>query len=319
MVNLLREAGHFEEALTTAERMKDHSRKAGSGRWTQLRDEVWRLQILNEMGRYEEVLTPVQTRREEMQGWQQPKDEIESMSPWNVMEGILDTGREAALRLQRWEEALSLNDESGRVKVSRGATKLDVARARFNDHAPLLRLKRYSEARSLLYQCLAVFESDGGSVELGAVHSSIARLESDLQHLPEAIRHERAALRYRYSVLSPVDCALSHFNLANRLMRSNAHSREAVGHRLASALIRYQMNHGNLPNTIRAVRQQVAQVSPGDVPASFDQLCDLVEQTEGVRFRELFARLPQRAASGDEALHAVFAMAQTPEEAPEIL
>ena len=54
------------------------------------------------------------------------------------------------------------------------------------------------------------------------------------------------------------------------------------------------------------------------MPASFDQVCDLVEQTEGVRFRELFSRLPQRAASGDEALQAVLAMAQTPEEEPEM-
>lgn len=35
-----------------------------------------------------------------------------------------------------------------------------------------------------------------------------------------------------------------------------------------------------------------------------------MEQVEGVRFRELFARLPQRAASGDEALQKVIAMAQ---------
>jgi tetratricopeptide (TPR) repeat protein len=309
LVNWLRESGHLEEALTTAERRKDYSRKAGLGRWTQLADEVFRLQILNEMGRHEEVLTTVQTRREAIRKWPESSDENESVNPWNVSETLLDTGRQAAKELQRWEEALSLNAENVTLKLSRGATKLEVARTRYNDYSPLLRLQRLAEARSLLYQCLTVFESDGGGVELGAVHIAIADLEYYLQHLPEAVRHASAALRYGYSVLSPSVCAIRHFNLGVYLLSSNAHSREALAHRLASTLIRYQMNHGDLPNNIQVLRNELAQVSPADVPASFDQVCDLVEQTEGVRFRDLFSRLPQRAASGNKALQAVLAMA----------
>jgi hypothetical protein len=217
------------------------------------------------------------------------------------------------MRLERWEEVLSLNAEILKVKVERGATKLEVARTRYNDYGPLLRLQRYGEARSLLYHCLAVYESDGGNAQLGRVHSAIADLEDKLQHFPEAVQHSCAALRYGYSVLSPSDCAVSHFNLANYLMRSDADAREALAHRLASALIRYQMNEGRLPNTLRAVREDLAEVSPPDVPASFDEVCALVEQTEGVRFRELFARLPQRASSGDEALQAVLEMARADE------
>jgi hypothetical protein len=193
-----------------------------------------------------------------------------------------------------------------------------VARTRFNDYGPLLRLKQYGEARRLLYGCLAVFESDGSSAQIGMVHTAIADLEDDLEHFPEAVRHESAALRYTYSILSPNDCAGRHFNLAIYLMRNNAHSREALAHCLAASLIRYQMNHGKLPDNIHAVRQDLAQLNAIDVPASFDEVCDLVEQTEGVRFRELFLRLPKRAASGDEALQAVLAMARTAEEEPEM-
>ena len=86
-----------------------------------------------------------------------------------------------------------------------------------------------------------------------------------------------------------------------------------MAHRLASALIRYQMNDGEMPNTLGVLREDLAEVSPSDVPANFDQVCALVEQTEGVRFRELFSRLPQRAASGDEALRAVHEMARVAE------
>jgi tetratricopeptide (TPR) repeat protein len=317
LTNLLRASGHVEKALTTVERLKDHTRKAGLGRWTQLADEGDRLAILNELGRHEEVLITVQARLEEIRLWPKSSGEDETVSPWNVVEWLLETGRAAASYLERWEDALSLNAEAVKVKVDRGATKLIVARARHNDYHPLLRLQRYGQARSLLYNCLAVFESDGGSDELGRVHMAIADLEDTLQHFPEAVRHENAALRYIYSVLSR-NSANAHFNLAIYLWKSNPHGREALAHRLASVLIYYQMNHGFLPRSLRTVTEHLAQVSPSDVPASFDEVCDLVEQTEGVRFRELFSRLPQRAASGDEALQAVLAMARATEAAPEM-
>jgi hypothetical protein len=37
-------------------------------------------------------------------------------------------------------------------------------------------------------------------------------------------------------------------------------------------------------------------------PEYADELAGIVEQVEGVRFRELFERLPRRAKDGDEAL-----------------
>jgi hypothetical protein len=78
-------------------------------------------------------------------------------------------------------------------------------------------------------------------------------------------------------------------------------------------LISYQTNAGELPRSLNAVRLHLALVSPSGPPATFDELCGLVEQTEGVRFRDLFSRLPQRAASGDEALRTVLEMARAPE------
>lgn len=218
----------------------------------------------------------------------------------------MNTGYNAASHLKRWEDALSLNDETIQVTVSRSATSLEVARTRYNDYFPLLSLERFGEAQSLLHRCLTVFESEGSSVELGAVHSALADLEGKLRHPEEAVRHENTSLRYRYSVGQPGDCAISHFNLANSLIRTNADARVALAHRLASALIRYQTNEGLLTSTIDALRRQL-----GDSPPSFDELCTLVEQTEGVHFRDLFAHLPQRAASGDEALRAVLDLARS--------
>lgn len=209
-----------------------------------------------------------------------------------------------------------MNEEVIQVTVSRGATALEVARTRFNDYAPLLPLQRYSDARTLLHRSLAVFESAGDTEDLGNVHSALANLEDELQHFQEAVRHESASLRLEYSALLPQKCAISHHNLAIYLTRTNADARLALAHGLASVLISYQTNDGELPGRLNAVRLHLARVSPSDPPASFDELCRLVEQTEGVHFRELFSRLPQRAASGDEALRTVLEMARAPEPPP---
>src|ERR1019366_4203080 len=112
---------------------------AGLGPWTQLADEVSRLQILNALGRHEEVLAAVEARREEMKGMPESRGENETIEPWQAKEALLNTGLEAASGLERWQEVLSLNQEMIQAKVSRGATALEVARVRFNNNGPLLR------------------------------------------------------------------------------------------------------------------------------------------------------------------------------------
>jgi tetratricopeptide (TPR) repeat protein len=310
LANLLWRAGYVEEALATVDRGKEHIRNAELGQWTLLANEIQRLQILSALERHEEVLAAVQTWREQMKGWLETHAGNETVVPWNVREALLNAGAMAALRLGQWQEVLSLNEEIIQAKVSRGATPLEVARARYNDHDSLLALKRYGEARSRLFECLAVFELSGDTDELGLIHGAIADLEDDLQHFEEAVRHESAALGFIYSDLQPKACAIGHYNLANYLFRAGADPQVALAHRLAGALIFYQANDVDLLNNLHAVRRDIARASP---PASFDQLCRLVEQTEGVRFSELFPRLPRRAASGDEALRTVLEMADAAE------
>lgn len=310
LTNLLREAGHLEEALTTAERMKDHTRKAGLGQWTQLGDEVRRLQILNAIGRHEEALTALKTWRDEMRSWPELSDEDDAAQPWHVKDVLLHTGYASALDLERWQEALSLNEEAVQARVSRGATALEVAQTQYNNYGPLLKRQRPDQARSVLHQCLTVFESAGGNEDLGRIHSALAHVEHEVQHFPQAVRHECMALRFRYLSRLPNGCAVSHFNLATYLTRTSEDALVALAHRLAGVLIYYQTYDGKLPGRLDTLRRHLASVTPADPPANFDELCRLVEQTDGVRFRDLFSRLPQRAASGDEALRTVLKMAR---------
>jgi hypothetical protein len=87
-------------------------------------------------------------------------------------------------------------------------------------------------------------------------------------------------------------------------------------------LIFYQTAHGQMGRVANSLRRYLAELGPRALPSNFDELCELVDQTEGVHFRDLFSRLPQRAASGDEALQKVLEMARAPEgesEIPEFL
>ena len=66
LINLLRDTGRAEEALGLVETKKEATRQAGLGPWTQLLDEVRRLQLLADLGRYDEVLAEVEALRPRM-------------------------------------------------------------------------------------------------------------------------------------------------------------------------------------------------------------------------------------------------------------
>jgi hypothetical protein len=67
-----------------------------------------------------------------------------------------------------------------------------------------------------------------------------------------------------------------------------------------------------LTGTLQALSQHLASFSPDPppLPGNFDELSEIVERVEGVRFRELFSRLPtENASTGDEALQKVLELA----------
>jgi tetratricopeptide (TPR) repeat protein len=102
LFNVLLQTGRFEEALKLAEEKKDYTRQAGLGPWAQLLDEGQRLQALNSLGRYEEVLQAVEDLRVQMRSLPESKQE-ESATSWNVKEATLSTGLEAAMRSEKYE------------------------------------------------------------------------------------------------------------------------------------------------------------------------------------------------------------------------
>ena len=78
----------------------------------------------------------------------------------------------------------------------RQAPAADIARTRFNDHWPLLRLGRTEEALAILLEVRQVFEDAHDIQALGATLSGLAEAEDQRGHGDAAVRLERDALRY---------------------------------------------------------------------------------------------------------------------------
>lgn len=315
LFNILRQTGRFEEALRLAEEKKTYTRKAGLGPWTQLLDEGQRLQVLNNMGRYEEVLRAVEDLGEQMKNLPEKSDQVETATSWNVREAMLDTGQTAAMRLNKHEIALELNAAAINVKRSRGATELELAQSSFNDYKPLLSLKHYDEAESLLSACREVFEKERSVQGLGVVFSALADLVDKLGQKDQAISFEETALRYKYIFGEPESISISHHNLAIYLRETG--SKSALDHRLAGAIIRFQISSGMLASSLAGLAMNLDQFGPEALPESFDQLCHRVEEVDGVRFRELWARLPKRAEDGDQLLKDLIEAAWPRNEMPD--
>jgi tetratricopeptide (TPR) repeat protein len=303
LVDLLRKAGRLDDALALAEQKQTYTRRADLGPWTQLLDEAQRLQILDGLGRSQEVLDRVAELQQTMAGLPEHPAANEQSDPLNVREVVLGIGRTAARNLNRWEEALALNAEQLAAMRRRDALALEVARSAFNDYASLLRLGRLHEARQLLLACRDVFDNEHDVGALGKTLSALADLEDELGHRNEAIRLGQDALRYGYLAGDPAGVAVRHFNLANYLQQAGRDPATTLAHRLACAVVEFQMGSGGLAMTVRRLARDLASLEHvPPVAGSFAALCALVEQVPGVRLAALVQRLPTRAADGEAAL-----------------
>ncbi len=307
-MTILRDTGHFEEALELVEEIKDYTSQAGLGPWSQLGDEARRLQALFFLGRYEEVLQAVEEIRVQMRSLPERGDQNETIQPWNVRESILNIGERAATLSGKYEKALELNAENVGRKKSRGATDLELARFQFNDYGPLLGLEHYDETGELLWECKEVFEREKDILYLGRVFIALADLQYRMGQTDQAIKFGETALRYIYQTDNTEDASISHDNLANSLAKAG--SDKVLAHCLAAGIINYLTSSGGLTLTLQNLSIHLSKLGSQALPSSFDQLCRIVEEVAGVRFRELFIRLAGPEADGDQVMQKVIEMAR---------
>ncbi|SDL49938.1 CHAT domain-containing protein [Geodermatophilus siccatus] len=312
LANLLTGRGRYAEALATVDRMAELTRLAGLGPWSQLGRAGRRLQLLGIIGDPQPVLDEVQRLRERMHQLPDQRGDDEAVDPWNVREGILDTGRQAAGDLGRWQEALDLNAELLDSKRRRGAGEYELAYAGFNDYGPLLELGRLSEADRLLRACQDQFEQAGDTGMLGKVLSARADRADRQGHREAAIRLEEIALRFKYAAGDTETIAVSHYNLANYQQRSGTAPGVWLAHRLAATLLDRLTGASGLQDDLRTLARELTDpATTAALPRTVDQVRDAVEQVEGVRLGDLLGALQPDADHQQAALDEIIHTART--------
>lgn len=301
--------GRLRKALDLADTLPDYIRDAGHGPWTQLQVQARRLQILRLLGEDEQVLQQVSDLREQMTALPDPPEPTDgTITTWNVREVVLEIGVFAAGRLKRWQQALDLNAEIQVSQQARGASPQVLAQTRFNSYGPLLRSDHIKEARDVLINCRAVFETANEIRMLGRTLSALADVEDELGHLSRAIELETDGLRYTYLTGDPVAIASSHNNLGHYLRRDNHDPRLAWAHNLADAVICYQTGDGTLTTSLQNVAR-LLDLHPAAQPATIMDVCALVERIDGVHFTQLLTQLPQQAPDPQTAMDDVLQLA----------
>ena len=310
LINQYRNAGRYEEALTLTDQMDHSARAAGRGPWTQLAADGLRLQIHMLQGHHRQVLDAVEQLRQKMATLPDPPDQPEAVQPWNVREGILDVGMFAARDLGLSQRALDLNAEQLVSMRARGATDREIAWSRFNDYGPLRALGRLAEARTLLLSCKAVDEAHHDIGSLSKTLAALADTEDGLGHGQAAISLQRDALRLSYTTADVDAIGVCHNNLAGYLDRYTQETAEVWAHRLAAAVIAYQTASGMLAGRLSALARLMQRADTTSPPESFDQVCAIVDQIDGVHLADLVSRLPHRAPDGQAAITETLSLAE---------
>lgn len=128
-----------------------------------------------------------------------------------------------------------------------------------------------------------------------------------------SVRVQEQALRNAYQADDPNRCAVHHLNLSNHLRHAGAVPAVYLCHLTAGVVLCFQTGSDLLIDSLGQLALAFAEYAPKrpPTPETFDELCDLVEAVDGVRFRAMVADLRgERGADGDEAFHAVLGMAR---------
>jgi len=289
-------AGRFDEALQLGEQAIGYSRRAGLGPWTQLLDEVRRLQVLNFMGQPGKAIAEVRRLRAYMEtlpatSWQPEKENVPA---WSPREELLGTGREAALKLELWDEALELNAAAVASMWARGAPEAEIARARFSDYGPMIMLGRVDEALGMLRECRQVFEQAGDIAMLGKNFGALAAVEANRDHGDVAVDLAREGLRYTYLAGDVDNIRISHHNLGEYLRDLAGQPGTALAHHLAAALLGAATGtEGAEDDSALAAAEDLKADSDTPVPADVPDLCRRVAAVPGVDLNRLIAGLEQ--------------------------
>jgi tetratricopeptide (TPR) repeat protein len=310
---LLELSGRFTEALEVAEQMLEYTQRGKLDTWVELMSERMRLQILCNMKFSDKnLIEQLGALYDRMATTPDDEEKQSIVRPYHEREMTLRLMGNVAVRLEDWQTGLELMTLVANSKQARGASPLETAQPLTTIADCLIQLHKYDEAKEMLLYCKSIFEQAKSLQDLSMTFNALGTLEFLLEHWAQANTHKENALRYTYLLGNPQLIANGHFNLALTLNRVEPESPKAIAHRLAACIIDLQISSGGLELSISRLVKDMRgfATQAASAPASFDSLCEMVEETEGVRFRELFDELPTRYSTGDEAQAEVLRLAQ---------
>jgi hypothetical protein len=307
LVTLLRDQGRLGEALTQAGQKIEHTHRAGFGLWTLLSDHGRRLQILHLLGHHQQVLNDLPTLRTQMAQLPDHPASNDRVNPENARQGILDIGRLSAMALQRWHDALDLNQDIVNTQRRFGANPEQIARTRFHDYLPLRHLARLTEADHLLRDCQNAFDPTGDITQLAVIYAARADLAHTRNHPADAIEFQRTSLRLCYLHPDPHHISTAHHHLANYLSRAAADPAEQRAHRLTTALLHHLT--GNTPeltttlNTlINELRTHTSDPNAPKLPATLPEITHLIDTDDQIHLGDLLTALCPNPTTAEHAL-----------------
>ena len=281
-----------------------YTRQAGLGPWTLAGTEVRRLQVLNAMGHASQVFAEIHRLHAHMRTLPAVPGQDESMDPWDVRETLMYTAREAALRLERWDETLTFSSVLTASLTQRHASAADIARARFPDYNALLRLGRTGEALDLLLSCRQAFQDSRDIEMLGGTLGALANVEHQRGHGDAAVRLERDALRYEYLTGNVPDIAVTYRNLGTYLHMHARQPASALASHLTAALIHALAGIGGADESARNAAIGLRALSPSAVPpATIPDLCRQLGDIPGTDPARLIARLSPDPETAERTLY----------------
>jgi tetratricopeptide (TPR) repeat protein len=313
MITLLRSSGRLKDALAASNRQARYSKLARLERWNQISYIGSKLQIMNDLGENSKVLRRVVKLRKEMATLDHSPQPTETVRSWNVREVVLDAGREAALNLGQWEQALDFNAEVRESKRQRAAPPLDQATAMFNDYGPLLMLGNHDDARRMLLYCREIFEAEKAIGPLGKVYGALAAVEDRAGHFDKALHFQKAAIRLLYIQPEPTPIAIAQTDLAAYIVKNSGDLRESLAHRVSAAFLDFVTLRGVALNKVINLVEVLETLGEGSealLPSDYEDLCQTVAKTEGVKFRELVLRLGNATGAEDPILQALYDLAR---------
>ncbi len=300
------DGGRLDEALFLTGQALSYARQAGLGPWSELAEEVRRLQVLDEMGKARQVLAEVRVLRDRMNALPPAQYPAETTAPWIVREALFHVGRHAADQLEQWEDSLSFSSACVASQHDRRAPAADIARTRYNEYVPLLALQRRDEAVSVLLHCRQVFADARDAGMLGKILTSLARIDHERGHGDAATRLQLDALSYSFLAGDVTDIAHGYHNLGI-LLDVHAHQpTPALASHLAAALIRALTGIAGMDRSIHSAKITLrAHGSAAVPPADVADLCHQVGDIPGTELPGLLAKLSPDPETAENALREI--------------